>query len=54
MANTNSPLQCPCLTKNNYEIGCIRVKAWLDSQDVWETVEKSFEESLKRATLTSN
>ena len=53
MANTSSPLQCPCLIKNNYEIGCICVKTWLYSQDVWETVEKSFEESLERATLTS-
>jgi hypothetical protein len=52
MANSNFPFQCPRLTKDNYEIQCIRVKAWLGSQDVWEMIEKSFEEPIDRATLT--
>jgi len=29
------------------------VKAWLGSQDVWETVEKGIEEPIKETTLTS-
>jgi hypothetical protein len=51
--NPNFPFQCPKLTKNNYETWCIRVKVWLGSQDVWETVEKGFDESIDWATLTS-
>jgi len=27
------------------------VKAWLGSQDIWETVEKGFDELIKRVTL---
>jgi hypothetical protein len=40
------------LTKDNYEIWCIHVKAWLGSQDVWETIKKGFEEFIEGATLT--
>jgi hypothetical protein len=39
------------LTKNNYATLYIQVKAWLSSQDVWETVEKGFEEPINIATL---
>jgi hypothetical protein len=53
MTNPNFSLQCPCLTKDNYEIWCIRVKTWLGSQDVWEMVEKGFEKPIKGVTLTS-
>jgi len=53
MANSNLPLQCPRLTKDNYQAWYIRVKAWLGSQDVWETVEKGFEEPINGVTLTS-
>jgi len=54
MTNTNFSLQCPRLTKNNYEIRCFHVKAWLGFQDVWETVgKKSFEKLIKGVTLTS-
>jgi hypothetical protein len=41
------------LTNDNYETWSIRVKDWLDSQDVWDMIEKSFEEPIDRATLTS-
>jgi len=47
MANPNFSLQCPRLTKHNYEIWCIRVKAWLGSQDMCEMIENGFEESMK-------
>jgi len=53
MTNTNFSLQCPRLTKDNYEIWYIRVKTWLASQDMWETIEKGFEEPIDKATLTS-
>jgi hypothetical protein len=41
------------LTNDNYQTWCIRVKAWLGSQDAWETFEKDFEEPRDGATLTS-
>jgi len=40
------------LTKDNYETWSIRVETWLDSQDVWDMIEKGFEEPIDRATLT--
>jgi len=40
------------LTNDNYETWSIRVKYWLDSQDVWDIIEKSFEEPIDKATLT--
>ena len=49
MAKTNFPLQCSRFTKNNYEIWCIHVKVWLRSQDMWEAIEKDFEESIEEA-----
>jgi hypothetical protein len=52
MVYSNLPLQCPRLTKNNYQTWCIQVKAWLGSQDVWEIVEKCFEEPIDEAMLT--
>jgi len=60
MTKSNLPLQCSRLTNDNYQTWRIRVKAWrirvkawLGSQDVWETVEKGFEEPIDGATLTS-
>jgi hypothetical protein len=53
MVNSIFPLQYLRLTKNNYQTWCIRVKAWLDSQDVWETVVKGFEKPIDEAMLTS-
>jgi succinate dehydrogenase flavin-adding protein (antitoxin of CptAB toxin-antitoxin module) len=41
------------LTQDNYETWCIRVKAWLGFQDVWEMVEKGFEEPIDGEMLTS-
>jgi hypothetical protein len=40
------------LTKDNYQTWCIRVKVWLSSQDIWETVEKGFEEPIDGATFS--
>jgi len=42
------------LTKDNYETWYIQVKAWLGSQDVWEMIEKDFEEPIDGPTLTSS
>jgi hypothetical protein len=53
MVNSNFPLQCPWLTNDNYQTWCIQVKVWLSSQDIWETVEKGFEEPIDGAMLTS-
>ena len=53
MANSKFPLQYPRLIKDNYQTWCIRVKAWLSSSDIWETVEKGFEEPRDGVTLTS-
>lgn len=53
MANPNFRLQYPHLIRDNYETWCIRVKTWLDSQDVWERVKKGFEEPIEEATLIS-
>jgi len=52
MAKINFPLWYSRLTNDNYEIWCIHVKAWLGSQDVWETIKKGFKESIEGATLT--
>jgi hypothetical protein len=52
MTNSIFPLQYPRLTKDNYQTWCIRVKAWLGSQDVWETVEKDFEEPIDGAMFS--
>ena len=52
MTNSIFPLQYPRLTKDNYQTWCIRVKAWLGSQDVWETVEKGFEEPIDGAMFS--
>ena len=42
------------MTKDNYETWYIQIKAWLGSQDVWEMIEKDFEEPIDGATLTSS
>jgi hypothetical protein len=46
MVHPNFLLHYPRLIKNNYETWCIRVKTSLSSQDVWETIEKGFEEPI--------
>jgi hypothetical protein len=53
MINTNFSLQCPHLTKDNYEIWYTHVKTWLGSEDMWETIEKGFEGLIDKTTLTS-
>jgi beta-galactosidase/beta-glucuronidase len=42
------------LTNDNYQTWCIRVKAWLGYQDVWERLKKDFEEPIDGAMLTSS
>jgi len=49
MIISNFPLQCPRLTKDNYESWYIQVKAWLSSQDICETIEKGFDEPIDGA-----
>ena len=45
MANNNLVLfQAPRLTKENYSCWCIRMKAVLGSQDVWDIVNNGYEE----------
>jgi hypothetical protein len=51
MANINFPIQYSHLTKNNYENWCIHVKAWLGSRYVLETIEKDFEEPIKKRNV---
>jgi len=52
MANNNLvPFQVPRLTKENYSSWCIRMKALLGSQDVWDIVSNGYEEPESDVTL---
>ena len=53
MANNGiTSFQFPHLTKENYEKWCLRMKALLGSQDVWEVVEKSYEKPQNEDNLS--
>ncbi|XP_059638623.1 uncharacterized protein LOC132280882 [Cornus florida] len=51
MANNSVPFQMPRFTKDNYENWCIRMKAILGAQDVWE-VSKGYDEPEDEVTLS--
>ncbi|XP_074360628.1 uncharacterized protein LOC141700846 [Apium graveolens] len=51
MANGMSQWQMPKFTKDNYENLCIRMKAILGANDVWEIVEKGLEVPENEANL---
>ena len=44
MANNGVPFQVPLLTKSNYDNWSLRLMAILGAHDVWEIVEKGFNE----------
>ncbi|XP_061341938.1 uncharacterized protein LOC133288237 [Gastrolobium bilobum] len=46
------PFQVPMLTKSNYDNWSIKMKALLGSQDVWEVVEKGYDEPKEGVTLS--
>ncbi|KAL8088614.1 hypothetical protein AgCh_038405 [Apium graveolens] len=51
MANGMSQWKMPKFTKDNYENWCIRMKAILGANDVWEIVEKGLEVPENEANL---
>ena len=55
MANNGVHLfQFSRLTKENYKTWCFRIKAVLGTQDVWEIVEKGYEQPQNENTLSQN
>ena len=46
--------QFPRLTKENYETWCLCIKVVLGSQDVWEIIEKGYEQPQNENTLSQN
>lgn len=51
MNNNMLPFQFPKLTKENYDNWCLLIKALLGLQDVWEIVEKGYEQPKYETTL---
>lgn len=46
------PFQFPKLPKENYDNWCIRMKVLLGSQDVWEIVEKGYDQPVNKEAMT--
>ena len=52
MAINSVPFQVPMLTKSNYDNWSLRMKAILGAHDVWEIVEKGFDEPENEVSLS--
>ncbi|XP_030447475.1 uncharacterized protein LOC115670364 [Syzygium oleosum] len=52
--NSSFPYAVPKLSKQNYGQWCIRMKALLGSKDVWEVVQKGYDEPEDEAVLNQN
>ncbi|CAN1150585.1 hypothetical protein LINPERPRIM_LOCUS18126 [Linum perenne] len=53
MTNEVFPYKYPQLSKENYDNWCIRMKALLGSQDVWDMIETGYEEPENEGALTN-
>mgnify|MGYP000863171373 FL=1 len=53
MANGMAPFQVPTLNNNNYDNWSIKMKALLGSQDVWDIIEKGYNEPADDAAFAA-
>ncbi|KAL8095102.1 uncharacterized protein LOC141691801 [Apium graveolens] len=52
MANNSVPFQIPLLNKSNYDNWSLRMMALIGAHDVWEIVEKGYNESANEVGLS--